>query len=53
MVGTYAVKVYRLSRLGRVVSFSSIVGHVEFETGLSTEKRSQLVNFGMMGYICL
>ena len=46
----YVVKLYRLSRVSHVVNLSSIVGHVEFEAGLSGEDRSQLANFGKIGY---
>ena len=36
----YVVKMYRLSHLGHVINFSSIVGHVKFEATLSTVERS-------------
>ena len=49
-VGSYIVKVCMLSHLGHVVNLSSIIGHVKFESDLSVEERSQLVNFGKIGF---
>ena len=50
VVRGYIVKVCMLSHLGHVVNLSSIIGHVKFEADLSLEERSQLVNFGKIGY---
>ena len=33
-----------------MVNFSSIVGHIKFEANFSVGERSQLLNFGKMGY---
>ena len=49
-VGGYVVKVCQLSHLDHVANFPSIVGYVKFEANLSTEERSQLVNFGKIDY---
>ena len=36
--------------MGHVVNLSSIVGHVRFGADLSVDERSQLSNFGKIGY---
>ena len=46
----HVVKLCRLSHVSHVVNLLSIVGHVEFEAGLSGEDRRQLTNFGKIGY---
>ena len=48
VVGGCVAKVYRLFRLGDVINFSSIVGHVKFENNVSIEERSWLVDFNKM-----
>ena len=50
LVGSYIVKVCRLTDVDHVVNLSSIIGHVKFEAGLSIEEKNQLVAFGKMGY---
>ena len=49
-VGAYVVKVCQLFHLDHVVNLSSTVGHGKFEAALYIEERSQLVNFGKIGY---
>ena len=49
-VGDYVVKRRRSSYIDHIVNLSSIVGHVRFEADLSVEERSQLANFGKIGY---
>jgi len=49
-VGVYVVKRCRSSHMGHVVNLYSIVGHVRFEADLSVDERSQLANFGKIGY---
>ena len=38
------------SYIGHVVNLSFIVGHIRFEAGVYIEERSQLANFGKIGY---
>ena len=46
----FIVKVCRLTRLGHVVTLSSILGHVKFEDDLSIEEKRQFVTVGKMSY---
>ena len=39
--------------MGHIVNLSSIIGHVKFEAGIYIEEKSQLVNFGKIGYTSL
>ena len=50
LVSAYIVKRCRSSHMGHAVNLSSIVGHVRFEADLSIDERSQLANFGKIGY---
>ena len=49
-VGSYVVKLCRCLYIGPVVNLSFIPGHIRFESDLSIEERSQLPNFGKIGY---
>ena len=49
-VGSYVVKLCRCLHTGHVVNLSSIPGHIRFESDLSIEERSQLPNFGKIGF---
>ena len=53
LVCAYVVKRCRSSFIGYVVNLSSIVGHVRYESDLSVDERSQLANFGKIGYTSL
>ena len=50
LVSVYVVKRCRSSHMGHVVNLSSIIGHVRLEADLSVDERSQLANFGKIGY---
>ena len=49
-VGSYIVKLCRWLHTGHVINLSSIPGHIRFESDLFIEERSQLANFGKIGY---
>ena len=53
LVYVHVVKRCRSSHIGHVVNLSSIVGHIRFEAGVYIEERSQLANFGKIGYTSL
>ena len=49
-VSSYVIKLCRCLHTSHVVNFSTIAGHVKFESDLSVDERDHLENFGKIGY---